>query len=201
MLTCPKCTKTFDDDSKICRDWGAILEPLESSQLEPTVDDLMESALQGDQEEAEAEWEQKPWHCPHCKEAIEADFDVCWNCGTNRSGQPDPGFVSVRSDSEALEPKHLDYSSRKVPHGDACPRCGSRRVISNAYLGESGPHHFEWKVTVNVEGDPKAWIFKDTERAELKADICGQCGHVELKVTNAALLYEHYLKSIEDRQK
>lgn len=24
-----------------------------------------------------------PWRCPHCGESIEAQFAVCWNCGTS----------------------------------------------------------------------------------------------------------------------
>lgn len=25
-----------------------------------------------------------PWNCPECKEAIEGQFDSCWNCGAER---------------------------------------------------------------------------------------------------------------------
>lgn len=27
------------------------------------------------------------WKCPNCGESIEADFDLCWNCGTTRKGE------------------------------------------------------------------------------------------------------------------
>lgn len=28
------------------------------------------------------------WVCPSCSEQIEENFDVCWNCGTDRDGAP-----------------------------------------------------------------------------------------------------------------
>lgn len=32
------------------------------------------------------------WECKKCRERIEGDFDVCWNCGTTRDGVEDPSF-------------------------------------------------------------------------------------------------------------
>ena len=37
--------------------------------------------------------------------------------------------------------------------------------------------------------------FKDRMYGVLKADICGECGHVELRVANPRSLYQHYEKS------
>jgi hypothetical protein len=34
------------------------------------------------------------WKCPNCGESIEADFDLCWNCGTTRKGELTPDFQS-----------------------------------------------------------------------------------------------------------
>jgi len=28
--------------------------------------------------------ERTPWKCPQCGEALEAQFEACWNCGTPR---------------------------------------------------------------------------------------------------------------------
>jgi hypothetical protein len=41
------------------------------------------------------------WHCPKCAEEVEDDFDVCWQCGTDREGMEDPAFVTA-DDSEAI---------------------------------------------------------------------------------------------------
>jgi len=34
------------------------------------------------------------WKCSNCGESIEADFDLCWNCGTSRDGELVPDFQS-----------------------------------------------------------------------------------------------------------
>ena len=51
------------------------------------------------------------------------------------------------------------------------------------------------KLLVVIPGNPSAMIFKDRLYGELKADICGDCGHVELRVANPQELYRHYQKS------
>jgi len=32
------------------------------------------------------------WQCPGCGEVHDAQFDVCWNCGTNQAGERDRDF-------------------------------------------------------------------------------------------------------------
>lgn len=32
------------------------------------------------------------WKCPNCGESIEAEFDLCWNCGTSRDGETPSEF-------------------------------------------------------------------------------------------------------------
>ena len=48
---------------------------------------------------------------------------------------------------------------------------------------------------VVITGNPAALMFKDRLYGTLRASICGECGHVDLRVANAAELYRHYLKS------
>jgi hypothetical protein len=50
---------------------------------------------------------------------------------------------------------------------------------------------------VVIYGNPQALLFKDRLYGALSANICGECGHVQLRVANAAKLYEHYLESQE----
>ena len=33
------------------------------------------------------------WRCGNCAETVEGDFEVCWNCGTSNTGQPDLDFI------------------------------------------------------------------------------------------------------------
>jgi len=32
------------------------------------------------------------WTCSKCREEVEDNFDVCWNCGTGKDGSEDPSF-------------------------------------------------------------------------------------------------------------
>lgn len=49
-------------------------------------DDRVEEAVSVIQESVESEGaeEGRPWTCSSCGETIEAQFDLCWNCGANR---------------------------------------------------------------------------------------------------------------------
>ena len=62
-------------------------------------------------------------------------------------------------------------------------------------VADQGPHS-DGRLKVVIYGDPSALIFKDRLYGELKADICGDCGHVELRVANPQELYLHYRKSL-----
>jgi hypothetical protein len=77
---------------------------------------------------------------------------------------------------------------------ESCPRCGSAKVVPNVPLmdhyGDMG--HWSDQAKVEVHGKPKAWVFKDTAAGKLFADICGDCGHATLYVTNYEELYEAY---------
>ncbi len=34
------------------------------------------------------------WTCSKCGEAIDPQFEDCWNCGTSNTGIENPGFIS-----------------------------------------------------------------------------------------------------------
>jgi len=53
------------------------------------------------------------WKCPQCSEEVEEDFDVCWNCGTDREGQPDEHFQTAG-----------DYSAFDEASIVKCHTCG-----------------------------------------------------------------------------
>lgn len=77
-----------------------------------------------------------------------------------------------------------------------CPRCGSHRIIPDVTVLDQGDHSDGTLKTV-VAGNPDALIFKHRLYGEIKADICGDCGHVELRVANPAELYDRYRESAE----
>jgi hypothetical protein len=65
--------------------------------------------------------EPKMWECPKCRESVEDDFGVCWNCGTSSTGVEDPQFAR-----EDVPPNHA--SNPQEAEGPVCPTCG--RVLS-----------------------------------------------------------------------
>jgi hypothetical protein len=82
---------------------------------------------------------------------------------------------------------------------DTCPECGSKKIVPDVPLldhyGEYGG--FSDAAKVEVHGDPNAWFFKETATGKVTADICGDCGHAELRVSNFRELYEKYCKAQE----
>ena len=72
-----------------------------------------------------------------------------------------------------------------------CPRCGSDRVIPNARLVEQdyGAAH---TVRVGEFASPDEAFFKWEEKVDVRAQVCGACGYIELYATDPARLYEAY---------
>lgn len=44
------------------------------------------------------------WGCPKCHERHEDSYDVCWKCGTSRTGVEDPGFQTA----DQIDPASLE---------------------------------------------------------------------------------------------
>jgi hypothetical protein len=78
---------------------------------------------------------------------------------------------------------------------NTCARCGSTKVIPDLPLVVQVLSHegtAGGTADVYVQGAPKAWVFKDTVRGGLTAHVCGECGHVDLQVSNFRALYGKY---------
>ena len=187
---CPKCGTRYDGDLKICRRCGSILEWEASDQQTDEVEE------QSNSEESVAldATEEKPWHCPKCHESVPGDFTVCWNCGTTKAGESDPDFHAVE---DAAQPAAV--GDEKVPMVETairCIQCGSSKVVPGARIVDQGKGS-DGNLQVVIYGVPEALIFKDRLYGTLVANICGECGHVALRVENAAALYDHYRYSKE----
>jgi hypothetical protein len=48
------------------------------------------------------------WSCPKCGEHVDANFDVCWNCGTAADGSEDPAFLSADQTGPIFDPVEDD---------------------------------------------------------------------------------------------
>jgi hypothetical protein len=80
---------------------------------------------------------------------------------------------------------------------ETCPRCGSHKIVPDVPLQD---HYGNLGLVarpaeVAVQGEPGAWYLKDTATGPLSIEVCGECGHAELRVGNFRELYEKHLKS------
>ena len=53
------------------------------------------------------------------------------------------------------------------------------------------------QANVSVQGEPQAWVFKDSASGKLTLDICSDCGRADLQVSDYRDLYEKYQKARE----
>lgn len=81
-----------------------------------------------------------------------------------------------------------------------CLRCGSSKIIPHVRVFDQGQYSNGGLLAV-VDADPDALVFKDRLYDEITADICGDCGHVELKAEHPQELYEHLLRSQDGGRK
>lgn len=219
MRVCARCSKQFADDVSICRDCGSILDevdlpdpgpadassdraveaPNPDASLDPAPSESLQPTEREHSDEDSRSHESTAstanfWTCPTCGEEVIGTFFVCWNCCTTRGGEVDPDFEAVHDEFHQEEPK------RRLPRTDPCHKCGSRRVIPDVTIGDQGQYS-DGNLKAHVEGRPQAFLFRNVERAVLKGNICGECGHVELYVSDPKELFEHYLDSfgLDDR--
>jgi hypothetical protein len=78
-----------------------------------------------------------------------------------------------------------------------CTRCGSDRIITGAtlrdYYGDTGTWSSPARLAVDAK--PDALVFKDRSYGDLIMDICGACGHVDVRIENFKELYEKVSQS------
>ena len=73
-----------------------------------------------------------------------------------------------------------------------CSSCGSEDVMRNVKVVDHGELNMKQDLAIEVHGNPDAWIFKESRKGVLNANVCGQCGKVELSVDNPRELWEIY---------
>ncbi len=132
------------------------------------------------------------WDCRQCKEEVPESLDVCWNCGTHQDGTPDPNFVREPLDELAAGQQ---LPTPCVRPGYRCPTCGSTKLIPDTWILDQGQGS-DHQLYAVVLGNPDALVFKERVYGALTADICGDCGHADLKVNNPDELYRQYLRSL-----
>jgi hypothetical protein len=196
MKECPKCNCQCGDDLKICRTCGAILAAAAQEPPQPPAID--DPSLPDEAEPLDADSiKRPPWKCPACGKSVPGDFEVCWNCGANQEGAPDPDFTrepSLGDDDQPGEEETPGQAATAAQPAHPCRRCGSSKMIPGTKILDPGLYS-SGQLQVVVDAEPDAMVFKNRLFDRVTADICGECGHVELKVEHPGELYEHYLQS------
>ena len=140
------------------------------------------------------------WTCRKCGENVPGNFKVCWKCGTTKEGLEDADFVTELPDGDESVQPEVASNFEGLTESEVvsrCAKCGSARIIPGVRLIDQGQGS-DGASKVVVFGNPDALVFKDRRYGEVKADICGECGHIELRVSNPRELYEHYIESLDE---
>jgi hypothetical protein len=199
MRKCPKCSAVFDEHLNFCRTCDAMLET------------VVEELPQGGDSDKSDKRNENPKVAPRpsvkrtlsaskqspsrlkelVRSAINELEDSILDAGNKRYGRSNP------DDSLTLLNLHR-YSKAPDRLPGECPKCGSRKKIPNLPVrcksldGEGNP-------SLYIDAVPGAAISEKHPDPLLLADVCGDCGNIELKVQNPQDLYNRYLQS-EKRQ-
>ncbi len=77
-----------------------------------------------------------------------------------------------------------------------CTACGSEKIIPGVrILDEQGGASTDLHVVVYKS--PESLLFKGRVYGTLRADVCGQCGHADLRVDKAEQLYDAYQEALK----
>ena len=75
-----------------------------------------------------------------------------------------------------------------------CPQCQSPNVIPDVEIVDHS-HLSESNLSVKVEEEPNAMIFKGRVNSDLRARVCGNCGHTTLHAVDYKSLWQAHLKA------
>jgi hypothetical protein len=69
------------------------------------------------------------WTCPKCGAEVDAEFQICWQCGTTEEGVEDPSFVPEIDAAlqPPPEPRKRTLITSLYPISKVCPACGEAR--------------------------------------------------------------------------
>ena len=76
-----------------------------------------------------------------------------------------------------------------------CAACGSSRVIPEVRIYDQGEGSNR-RLQLAVDGNPLALVFKDRLWGPLTANVCGDCGYVQVHAQNYRELYDRYEQSL-----
>jgi len=66
-----------------------------------------------------------------------------------------------------------------------CLQCESDDVLRNLRVVDRGDYNVKSDLKLEVESRPEAMIFRGTEAAAIKANVCCQCGFVMMSIARS----------------
>ena len=72
-------------------------------------------------------------------------------------------------------------------------------MIPDVRVRDFGHYNSTTALSVEVDENPEALLFKETFEAALSARVCGDCGYAELYVANPRELYAAHERSKQSR--
>ena len=76
----------------------------------------------------------------------------------------------------------------------SCSKCGSNKTMPNVRIVDHGLMDSKHDLSIEFDKNPDAFVLKRPLKGTLLANVCGQCGHVDLSVGNPEELWELYQK-------
>jgi predicted nucleic-acid-binding Zn-ribbon protein len=73
-----------------------------------------------------------------------------------------------------------------------CEKCGSDKIIPRAKVIDRADYNAAGDLTVAVDENPDAFMFKQRVYASVTARVCGNCGFIELYADEPQSLYSAY---------
>jgi predicted nucleic-acid-binding Zn-ribbon protein len=80
-----------------------------------------------------------------------------------------------------------------------CPKCQGTIIIQGVRILDRQHGPTVGDLSLAVEGNPQAWIFKEQVQGKLWACVCAACGFVELYATNLDELLKAAVKGQPDK--
>jgi hypothetical protein len=71
-----------------------------------------------------------------------------------------------------------------------CPECNSENIILDAKAIDRGDSNVNLGFQVAIDGDPDAFIFKQTTYSTVNVNICGDCGYIRFYAANLQALWD-----------
>lgn len=74
------------------------------------------------------------WNCPACQSSVEDVFEVCWNCGTSRTGEADPSFVRADDAGPIPDAEPVPTEAPLAPGGELAIAYRARDLMEAQFL-------------------------------------------------------------------